>query len=68
VPPCAGETLTFGWEGPLTVDGEEQPIAGFRHYDTPHCAVDWPAPQMGIRSDNTSLTLDFGRAEKPESG
>jgi len=26
------QTLAFGWEGPLLVDGQEQPLTGFRHY------------------------------------
>jgi len=63
-----GETLAFGWEGPLMVNGKEQPITGFKHYDNPYCTVDWPTSQMEIRVDDKSLTLDFGQAERPKGG
>lgn len=61
-----GETLAFGWEGPLTVDEQEQPITGFRHYDSPYCTADWPAPNMEIHFGDQSLTLVFsGSQEEP---
>ena len=63
-----GETLSFGWEGPLMVDGREQPITGFKHYDNPYCTVEWPASQMKIQIDNESLVLDFAQAWKPVGG
>jgi hypothetical protein len=63
-----GESLAFGWEGPLSVDGKEQPITGFKHYDNPYCKADWPASQLEIRFRDQLLALDFGAestAEKP---
>jgi hypothetical protein len=55
-----GESLAFGWEGPLLVDGEERPIKGYKHYESPYCEVDWPALQMDIRFDDQVLRLEFG--------
>lgn len=60
-----GETLAFGWEGPLMVDGKEQPITGFKHYENPYCTVDWPASEMEIHFDDQSLTLDLGSLTPP---
>lgn len=58
-----GGTLAFGWEGPLMVNGKEQPISGFKHYDNPYCAADWPASRMEIRFADQSLTLDFSESQ-----
>ena len=55
-----GEDLAFGWEGPLLVNGEEQPITGFKHYENPYCETDWPASQMDIALRDQVLRLDFG--------
>ena len=55
-----GETVAFGWEGPLLVDGKEQPITGFKHYENPYCVADWPAEQMDIRLGEQVLRLEFG--------
>lgn len=54
-----GETLAFGWEGPLSVNGREQPITGFRHYENPYCVADLPVSQMEIRFGDWLLRLDF---------
>jgi len=54
-----GEALAFGWEGPLSVNGREQPITGFRHYENPYCVADLPVSQMEIRFGDWLLRLDF---------
>jgi hypothetical protein len=43
-----GETLRFGWSGPLLVDGKEQAISGFKHMDSPYALADFPAATMDI--------------------
>jgi hypothetical protein len=53
------DKLSFGWEGPLTVNGVEQPITGFKQYDNPYCVVDLPAAQMDISLNGTTMRLDF---------
>lgn len=54
-----GEAATFGWEGPLLVDGRAQALGGFPHYDSPYCRVDWPAERMEIRCREHQVTLQF---------
>ncbi|MDP2858715.1 MAG: hypothetical protein Q8P50_12155, partial [Bacillota bacterium] len=54
-----GETLSFGWEGALVRNGQEQPLAGFKHYENPYCVADLPANQMQVRSGDYLLRLDF---------
>ena len=54
-----GESLTFGWEGPLTVNGEEQPLSGFKHYENPYSVTDLPAEQMDIQFGDTLMRLEF---------
>ena len=54
-----GETLAFGWEGPLLVDGQEQPLAGFKHYDNPYCVAELGAAQMEIIFGDEVMRLNF---------
>ena len=57
-----GETLAFGWQGPLMWNGQVEPITGFRHYDNPYCVADLPASQMEIQYGEHALRLNFGVA------
>jgi hypothetical protein len=54
-----GETLSFGWENPLLVNGEEQALSGFKHYENPYCVAELPASQIEIRTDNYLMKLTF---------
>jgi hypothetical protein len=54
-----GETLAFGWQGPLLVNGSQAPIAGFKHYESPYCNADLPASLMDIRFGDELLRLNF---------
>jgi hypothetical protein len=54
-----GETLSFGWEGPFVVDGEEQPLSGFKHYDNPYCVAEMGAPQMDVQFGEYIVRLHF---------
>jgi hypothetical protein len=56
--------MAFGWEGPFLVNGVEQPLSGFRHYENPFCTVDAPAQEMEIRTANYLLRLDFAPPEE----
>jgi hypothetical protein len=53
--------LSFGWEGPLLLNGEEQPLSGFPHYDSPYCVADLPATQMDIQYGEYIMRLHFER-------
>ena len=54
-----GESMSFGWDEPLTVNAEEQPIAGFKHYENPYGVADVDASQMEIRFGDYMLRLNF---------
>ena len=54
-----GDALSFGWKEPFMVNGKEQPITGFKHYENPYCVADLPALQMEIRSSEYMLRLHF---------
>jgi hypothetical protein len=56
-----GETLAFGWQGPLLRNGQEQPLTGFKHYDNPYCVADWPASQLEIRYRDQIVRLNFAQ-------
>jgi hypothetical protein len=58
-----GQALSFGWQGPLMVDGEEQALSGFKHYENPFCVADLPASEIEIRTDNYLMRLNFGMGE-----
>lgn len=54
-----GEELSFGWRAPLCINGEEQTITGFPHYDNPFCTSALDDGTMVIRSWNHAMQLDF---------
>jgi hypothetical protein len=54
-----GDQLTFGWEGPLLVNGKAQPLAGFKHYDNPYSACELGAQEMEICHGGDALRLHF---------
>jgi hypothetical protein len=62
-----GESLLFGWEGPLLRDGEEQPITGLKHYENPYCVADLPATELEIRYGTQAMRLDFSQRPAGES-
>lgn len=54
-----GERLTFGWRGPLRVDGRPEPISGFKHVENPYALAEFPAEQMEIGYGEDMLRLHF---------
>jgi hypothetical protein len=52
-----GETLAFGWEGPLQRDGEEEPITGFDHYRGQYGVAEMPAQEMIIMFGGQAMRL-----------
>jgi len=54
-----GDTLSFGWKGPLLVNGEDQALSGDRHYDSPYCVAELGATEMDIRYGDYTLRLEF---------
>ncbi len=59
-----GDTLTFGWEGPLLRNGIEEPITGFQHYENPYCVANFPVREMYIGYGEQAMRLKFEDEER----
>jgi hypothetical protein len=59
----SGDRLSFGWHGPFTVNGSEQPLSGFKHYEGPYCNAESGATEMEVRTENYAMMLHFGLPE-----
>jgi hypothetical protein len=53
------DMLSFGWEGAFVVNGEEQPLTDFKHYDGPFCSAEVGASQMDINNGEYIMRLNF---------
>jgi len=62
-----GDTIAFGWEGPLLVNDETQPLSGFKHYDGPYCAAEWPASILAMGYGRQLVRLNLGSEPQPAS-
>lgn len=54
-----GQQLEFGWSTPFMIDGKEQPISNFMHFDTLYVKAPWPAKQLEITHQTKKLVLNF---------
>jgi len=54
-----GESIDFGWTGPLLVNETEQPLQHANHYDSPFCVSALGADVMEIRAWQQAMQLDF---------
>jgi hypothetical protein len=54
-----GQELRFGWHGPLLVNGVEQPLSGFKHYDSPICTCELGDEVIEIAGWQEVLQLNF---------
>jgi hypothetical protein len=54
-----GQELRFGWHGPLLVNGVEQPLSGFKHYDSPICTCELGDEVIEIVGWQEVLQLNF---------
>jgi hypothetical protein len=55
-----GEQLSFAWQGPLAVNGEVQSLTGFKHVENPYCVAEFPAAQMDLTINGTTMRLTLG--------
>jgi hypothetical protein len=55
-----GDKLAFSWSGPLLVNGEQQPITGFRHMESLYGVAEMPAENMDIIFREQVMRLHFG--------
>ena len=58
-----GDTISFGREGPLLVNGVEQSLSGFKLYDNPYCVTEVGAPQIDIGYGEYIMRLHFEAGE-----
>ncbi|HUW03803.1 MAG TPA: hypothetical protein VMW08_15710 [Acidimicrobiales bacterium] len=56
--------VTFGQDGPLTVDGTEVPLRHDARYDNPFAQVPFDSQRYEISDDEGSLTLDFSSSTR----
>ena len=54
-----GEALSFGWQAPFLLNGLEQPLQGFKHFENPYCTAELPCQEMEISTIDYTLRLDF---------
>ena len=52
-----GDALSFGWESALLRNGEQEPVSGTRHFDSPYGVADLPAEEMIIAMGERALRL-----------
>ncbi|MDE0079297.1 MAG: hypothetical protein OXO50_17385 [Caldilineaceae bacterium] len=54
-----GESIDFGWEGPLLVNESEEPTSGFLHFDNPYSSTELGSEKMSIQFMDLLMQLDF---------
>ena len=54
-----GESIDFGWKGPLLVNEQEQENTGFLHFDNPYSTTELGAEKMSIQFMDLLMQLDF---------
>jgi hypothetical protein len=60
--------VSFGWEGPLKVDGREIPLGDYARFDNPYCKAPWGGTgRYEIAHAGHRLVLDFARGERKET-
>lgn len=52
-----GETIDFGWQGPLLVNEREELITGFKHIENPYCETELASGQMEVRFGDQIMRL-----------
>lgn len=63
VSPSQGE-ITFGWNKPLSVQGEEICIHHYKRYDNPFCQAEFDAPKLEITCEGHRTVLDFENVQR----
>ena len=60
--------ITFGWDRPLVVDGNEEPLSGYPRIDSPWADVPFDSTSYEIRAGDHSLSLDVTGPTRRSSG
>ncbi|MFN8446780.1 MAG: hypothetical protein U0175_38660 [Caldilineaceae bacterium] len=53
------QTVEFGWTGDLRIDGQVQPLSGFKHYESPFSTCELNAEVMEIQFFDQGMRLNF---------
>jgi hypothetical protein len=56
--------VDFGWEGPLSIDGQDVSLRGYKRFDNPYCQCEFGDIKLTINREGESHTLDLEGAEK----
>ncbi|MBV7328774.1 hypothetical protein KFU94_11035 [Chloroflexi bacterium TSY] len=54
-----GDSIDFGWQGPLLINEVEQPITRFKHYENPYCEMELGDESMDIQVGDQLMRLHF---------
>jgi len=57
-----GDSIDFGWAGPLLVNEAPQPLTGGPHIENPYCTMALNDPAMDIRFGDQIMRLHFDSA------
>ena len=60
--------ITFGWNDPLVVDGEEIPLSDYPRFDNPFVQADFGETRYWVSDGEHHLLLDFERGTRRASG
>ena len=63
--PSQGE-MTFGWVAPLTVNGKEISIHGYKRYDNAFAQTEFDADRIEINAGGHRTVLDFGNVTRTD--
>jgi hypothetical protein len=61
--PSQGE-MRFGWVGPLSVNGEEVQISGYKRYENPFSNTEFNTNRLEIRAGGSVTVLDHDKLER----
>jgi len=67
VSPSQG-VMTFGWHAPLTVAGQEVPIADYPRFENPYVEAGFDERRYEISAGGYGLLLDFATGDRVAEG
>jgi len=59
--------ISFGWDGPLRVNGRDEPLADYGRFDNPYCVLPYGSSRYEIAHAGHHLVLDFKTGERRET-
>jgi hypothetical protein len=60
-----GDRLRFGWQDPFLVNGEIQPLYGFKHFENSYWTCEMGTPEMESQFGPEALRLYFKENPAP---